>query len=211
MHAPRKSANTSTPMPAASSWATHGKPALLTPMTRKPTPTACIMLATGLVLLVSGCSTPAPKPTAPTYAGKAHYKRITGPAGTHHYKLTPGQSWTRPTLQRNPDPVYPAALVHLALAPVHIVARLSVDKIGRVTAVYISKDDSQPSYRQAFEQAVRGAAMRWQFSPMKFTTTITRGDAPPRIIVVPKPFSMWFKFRFEVVDGKPVTSSRQRR
>jgi len=170
-----------------------------------------VALSCTLAIVVSGCTTAVQKPAGHHYAGRAHYERMAEPEGSQHYKLTPGQSWVRPALQRNPEPVYPPALVTRDLPPVVVVARLSVNRIGRVTAVYVSQNDNRPRYRQAFEQAVRDATTRWRFSPMKFTTRIPRNDAPPQIIMAPKPYSMWFKFRFDVVDGKPVTSSRQRR
>ncbi len=170
-----------------------------------------VVLSCTLAIVMSGCTTAMQKPVDHRYAGRAHHERMADPEGMQHYKLTPGQSWTRPALRHNPEPVYPPALVTRDLPPVVVVARLSVNKIGRVTAVYISHNDSRSPHRQAFEQAVRDAATQWRFSPMKFTTRIPRSDAPARIIVAPKPFSMWFKFRFDVVDGKPVTSSRKHR
>lgn len=179
-------------------------------MTRHPTSIVRTPLAIGLALLVSSCSTPPPKPAAPSYEGKAHYQRIPAPAGTHPYTLSPGESYIKPTLRQNPDPVYPVPLIDLALPTVDIVARLSVDRLGRVTAVYISKDNSQALYRQAFEKAVHDAARHWVFTPLRFTTTVTRAHHPPVVKMTSKPFSMWFRFHFEVVNGKPVTSSQGR-
>lgn len=164
-----------------------------------------------VVLLLAGCHAVPPRASAPNREGTADYRRIPEPAGTRHYTLTPGQAWSRPVLVRNPAPLYPAALVELDLPPVDIVARLSVDEQGRVTAAYIPSDDPPSARHHVFAQAVRAAVAEWRFTPMTFTREVRRAHAPATFVRIPKPFSLWFRFRFAVIDGKPTTSSHARR
>ncbi|MCB1567323.1 MAG: hypothetical protein KDI69_00700 [Xanthomonadales bacterium] len=168
---------------------------------------ARVLVLSGLGLMLAACATPpahVDQAPVPDYNGQARYELIPEPAGSARYQLEPGQSVELPELQRNQDAIYPTKLVALNLDAVTLMARLSVDTEGRVSATWISEYDGDENHRPAFEQAVREAAAEWQFRPMVIyddTQANDQGEA--------KPFSVWFKFQFDVVDGKPQTSSGQ--
>ncbi len=158
-------------------------------------------------LMLAACAAPATRVEtvpAPDYNGQAHHQQIPDPADSARYRLEPGQSVELPALQRNPDPIYPPELVALNLGKVTLVARLSVDAEGKVSATWVSEYHGDEAHRPRFELAVREAASTWQFRPMVIfddTQADERGQA--------KPFSTWFKFQFDVIDGQANASSGQ--
>lgn len=154
------------------------------------------MLISALALLLPACATAPPATDTRDYQGRSHYQPLEAPAGSDRYTLTPGESHTAPILERNPAPVYPPGLVDLALPATTVTARLSVGDDGHVHAVYIRDNDADVAHRQAFDRAVRESTSRWLF------TALTIGGKA-------QPFSLWFVFRFEVVDGTPKTSTSQ--
>ncbi len=176
-------------------------------MTRRTHGPITLVSVAGLAVLAVGCTTVAPKPAPPDYQGKAEYARLAAPPGSHPYTLVAGESASGTTLARNPDPIYPATLVPLALPSVTVTARLSVNDEGGVTAVWISQYQGAKGYRQAFANAARHAAMRWVFVPLTFTRTTILPGGKHVTRTTAKPFSLWFQFYFNVVNGKPMTSS----
>lgn len=176
-----------------------------------PRPSARLASTAAITLTLLGCHHASPRPTTPVREGTSDYRRIDEPAGTRHYTLSPSQSWTPPIVVHNPAPVYPPDLVARELPPVDVVARLSVDKNGHVEAVYVQPDPDHPATPPAFAAAVRRAAAAWRFTPMTFENKTNHGDRPPTVIRTRKPFSLWFRFHFEIVDGRPSTSSQRHR
>ncbi|HEX7339639.1 MAG TPA: hypothetical protein VF271_06855 [Rhodanobacteraceae bacterium] len=166
-----------------------------------------LALVASLGALLAACATAPKVPPKPDWQGRTHYQRIQVPAWQKPYQLTSGTQATGTMLKRNPAPVYPPALVAKGLPPVTVTARLSVDKTGHVDAVWISKYQGDAAARAAFEAAVHQAAMHWIFVPLTFMREVTRPDHTVAVATTAKPFSLYFRFYFKVVNGKPVTGS----
>lgn len=166
-----------------------------------------VRLALGCALaLLAGCATTSAPPVEPDRAGLAGYERIPEPAGGARWELQVGERSRGAEPRRNPDPTYPAKLVALDLPPVSLDARLSVDIEGRVEAVWIRPAGEAPAWQPAFEAAVREAAGNWRFTPLEIHGEDAAAGTP-QPDGQRRPFSVWYRFHFEVVDGEPVTGS----
>ncbi|HEX5952591.1 MAG TPA: hypothetical protein VFY94_05370 [Rhodanobacteraceae bacterium] len=165
-------------------------------------PLAIATLAVALISL-SACSTrtvlkPNPQP-------KTSYEMLI-PKAALRYTLAPGETAVQPNPDKQVAPVYPPSLVRPNAAPVTVVARLVMDKQGRVEGVYpVSNTDGGPD-RALFEAAVEHAAMQWTFTPLWMQTP--KGDGTYDLTA--KPFSLWYVFHFTVVNGKPIVETMQR-
>jgi hypothetical protein len=154
-------------------------------------------------LSISACSTrtvlkPNPQP-------KTSYEMVV-PKGVLRYSLAPGETAVRPEPARQVAPVYPPSLVRSGAKPVTVIAQLTVDKDGSVYDVYPVSDTGKGPSASLFEAAVRQAAMRWTFTPLWMETT--KGDGTHDLTA--KPFSLWYVFRFKVVNGKPIVETVKR-
>jgi hypothetical protein len=158
-----------------------------------------IMISAGTV--VSGCSQQV-KPENPE--GSSTYKAI-APNGAAQYELQDGQSFSRPNLQKRVDPVYPGELVNANLKPLDIVAQVIVSELGRVSEVRFANYLGDNTNRGKFEQSIREAVSKWEYSPLTFTTTQIDSNGQKVSVTQTKPFSLWYMFHFEIKNGRPVS------
>ena len=156
-----------------------------------------------MLVSISACSTrtvlkPNPQP-------KTSYEMVV-PNGVLRYTLASGETAVRPEPARQVAPVYPPSLVRPGARPVTVVAQLTVDKDGSVYGVYPVSGTSKGPQAGLFEAAVRHAAMRWTFTPLRMKTP--KGDGT--FDLTAKPFSLWYVFRFSLVNGKPIVETVKR-
>ena len=161
------------------------------------------------MVLVAGCGTVPKKPVA-LETGKVGYKMIV-PDGAARYTLKPGESSTQPVLAKHANPIYPPALICKSLPPVDVAAQLTVGVDGHVQRVVVSKYLGDTAHRELFNSAVRDAAMQWVFTPLQLTQWVRHRGKRSQLETVHKPFSLWYMFHFEIVNGWPMTSSKSRR
>jgi hypothetical protein len=89
-----------------------------------------------------------------------------------------------------------------------VEALLIVDKTGKVNEVRVADEAKADPSRHEFIDAVRTAALKWNFSPLK----IDRWSAAPdgkglQDIGGIQPFSRTYAFRFECRAGKAAVTS----
>lgn len=161
-----------------------------------------------LFAALTACSMkPALKPTPkPTANPETSYKRITLP-GAPHYTLQHGQSamLPKPEAGHFAPPVYPVSLAHPGMPLVVVKAQLVFGKDGKVHDVVILSDSYKKAGHKLFEDAVRTAAIHWAFTPLVISEYVDDANTVT-FKRTPKPFSLWFAFRFAMVNGKPNTS-----
>ncbi len=87
-----------------------------------------------------------------------------------------------------------------------VVAQLVMDKDGNVQAVYPVSDTDKTTDHALFEAAVADAAMQWTFTPLWMEKP--NGDGTYELTA--EPFSLWYVFRFKIVDGKPIVETVKR-
>ena len=162
-----------------------------------------------LLMQLSACGTrTVPKPVA---SPETSWKLVT-PPDAPHYALQPDQSAKLPVpvIGHFAPPAYPASLAKPGAAPVVVRAQLTFDTAGQVDGVYPLPDSyTGPSYR-LFEHAVRVAVAQWQFTPLVFEQYSDPAMDAGTLQRKAEPFSLWFEFRFEMVNGKPVVESKRR-
>lgn len=164
-------------------------------------------------LLLAACVAPklTVKPEA-TANPETSWKLIT-PNDAPRYNLKPGQSASlpEPLIGRFAPPAYPPSLAHPGMPVVLIKAQLVFAASGRVQGVFILTDSFTGSDKTLFEDAVRKAALQWVFTPLIFEQSIGgSGSTPVTFKREAKPFSLWFEFRFAMVNGKPTVSTSKR-
>lgn len=157
-----------------------------------------------LLIAISACSSRTVlKATANP---ETSFREVAVPDDVPRYALAPGETALKSYVQRQVAPVYPPTLVHPDAAPVVVVARLVMDAEGRVESVHpVSNTDTGPD-RTLFEAAVEQAAMKWAFTPM----WIDKRQPDGMTLRTSKPFSLWFEFRFAMVDGEPTVVTERR-
>lgn len=164
------------------------------------------------VLVLAACTAPkvAVKPE-PTANPETSWKLIT-PKDAPHYNLKPGQSATRPQplIGRFMPPKYPPSLAHPCMPVVLVKAQLVFAGSGHVQGVFILSDSYTGSGHALFEDAVHKAAVQWVFTPLIFEQSVGGEAMPITFKRETKPFSLWFEFRFAMVDGKPTVSTSKR-
>lgn len=147
----------------------------------------------------------------PTANPRTSYKLIT-PPDAPHYKLQPGESASLPGPEKGlfAPPIYPPSLARPGMPPVRVRAQLVFDTQGHVSEVVILPDSYAGPGHVLFEDAVRSAARDWAFTPLVFEERTGGGDTPVTLKREARPFSLWFEFRFDMVDGKPVVETVKR-
>lgn len=161
------------------------------------------------VFVLPACSTRTVlKPTA---RPETSYKLITPPDASH-YNLQPGQSaqLPKPVIGHFAAPVYPASLAKPGAAPVVVKAQLTFDTDGRVDGVYPLPDSYAGPGHLLFEDAVRAAVADWRFTPLVFEQYSDSAMDAGTLQREAKPFSLWFAFRFKIVDGRPIVETMKR-
>lgn len=172
---------------------------------------AMFVLCGASVLAACGARVVVKQLPRPTATPETSYKLVT-PSGAPRYALKPGQSASLPTplIGYFAPPVYPPSLARRRMPPVVITAHLVFGTDGRVQAVAIVADSYAAQGYKLFEDAVRKATHDWVFTPLVFTEPMGGGGTPVTLKRESKPFSLWFEFRFAMVDGKPAVETVKR-
>lgn len=112
------------------------------------------------------------------------------------YTITPGVDFEGPIAKTtNAMPVYPPQLLAKRLPPVEVIARVIVDREGRVErAVVLEDDGSDPLFAEATLWAIEA----WLFSPLR------RMEAG---VSQPLPFTQDYRLVFRQVNGRAVVES----
>lgn len=162
-----------------------------------------------LLMQLSACGTrTVPKPVA---SPETSWKLVT-PPDAPHYALQLGQSAKLPVpvIGHFAPAAYPASLAHPGMPPVTVKAQLVFGTHGNVCEVVIASDSYAGTGHVLFEDAVRAAAKNWIFTPLVFETYSDPADDAGTLQREAKPFSLWFEFQFEMVNGKPVVETVKR-
>jgi len=134
-------------------------------------------------------------------------------AGTKHYELRAEQSYTIPAAVENQPPDYPADMIALHLSHVDVRVKVIVDEKGAVNEARFPADAAD--HPAAFDDAVRGAVMKWHYTPFVIRTWEDVKDAEGNVTdsriasQQAQPFSLDYDFSFDLRDGKPVVASNQ--
>ncbi|HVJ62163.1 MAG TPA: hypothetical protein VM555_05560 [Tahibacter sp.] len=130
-------------------------------------------------------------------------------SGADRYAVQPGERYEQPLAHiDNSPPVYPAALLPLALPPRFVTARLAVDANGRVTEASPVDLAATPG-NEAMFASVRDAVLQWRFFPLvkivagPGKTTLRTFDVETTYDgkATPLPFSEVYKFTFTQAAG----------
>ncbi len=137
-----------------------------------------------------------------------------GAAGVQSYTLAPTQRFRMPRAARSDAPVLPADSPRQSLAPTTVCAHLILSAEGAVQRVDPMSDRDECAAgllpdNADLMQAVRAAALRWQFVPAAMCT-YPSGAAQPAAPddctgatqIEPVPVTLSFAFTFEVRQGK---------
>jgi hypothetical protein len=158
-------------------------------------------------LLVAGCTTQQTKPPAPSATGNSSWREDT-PSDGSRYTMEPGDTLSGGALAKQATPIYPADQLSACPPTEEVEALLIVDKTGKVNEVRVADEAKAVPSRHEFIDAVRAAALKWNFSPLK----IDRWSAAPdgkglRDIGEVLSFSRNYAFRFECHAGKAAVTS----
>jgi hypothetical protein len=128
-----------------------------------------------------------------------------------HYQLALGEISTGAVPHEHPAPVYPPDLLAARLPALELEALLIVDTEGKVSEVRIADDALAGPQRQLFARAVRAAALRWTFEPLRISrwAADAKGNSH-EVDGEAHPFSVVYVFRFAWKDGRPVTDASPR-
>lgn len=161
-------------------------------------------LLAAAIILISACSTRSVSKLE-RYP-QTSFQELPPPPGASRYTLKPGEAAIRPVLAKQVAPVYPPSLVHRGATPVTVVAKLVMDEQGNVKAVYPVSDTVNGSSGALFETAVEQAAMQWTFTPL----WIQKARKDGTYLRTQEPFSLRYRFEFQVIDGKPTVEMGKR-
>ncbi|WP_153022916.1 hypothetical protein [Rhodanobacter thiooxydans] len=159
-----------------------------------------------LSLLLAGCVAPRQQPPPPAI-GDASWRMVV-PPGTVRYPLALGEVSSGATPFRRVAPAYPPDRLASCPPPQEVPALLIVDGQGKVGEVRVTGEPQADAGRQAFIDAVRAAALQWQFSPLTINRWAADADGNSHVVdSETKPFSLAYVFRFECHAGKPTVSA----
>lgn len=161
----------------------------------------------GLLALLAGCaSTPATIPPPPA-TGDASWRAVEA-ADTVHYELAMGEVSSGATPATRVAPVYPASLLGACPPPQEVTARLIVDGEGKVDEVRVADEFRANADRRLFIEAVRTAALQWDFLPLTISRWAADADGESHVVdQAVKPFSLDYVFRFECHAGEAAVST----
>jgi TonB family protein len=134
-------------------------------------------------------------------------------SNTKHYELREEQSYTIPAAVENLPPDYPADMVALHLQHVDVRVKVIVNEKGTVTDARFSNEPAE--HPAAFDDAVRGAVLKWHYTPFVIRTWEDIKDAEGNVTdsrmasQAAQPFSLDYDFSFDLRDGKPVVASNR--
>ena len=122
--------------------------------------------------------------------------------------MEPGDSLSGGTVVEQAIPVYPADQLSACPPAQEVEALLIVDKTGRVNEVRVAGKVKAIPSRHEFINAVRTAALQWNFSPLKIDHWSAAPDGNGLLdIGEVKSFSRNYSFRFECRAGKAAVTS----
>ena len=134
-------------------------------------------------------------------------------ADTKHYEMSAEQSYTVPAAVDHLPPEYPTDMIPLHLQHVDVRVKVIVDENGAVSEARFPPDAA--GHPAAFDDAVRGAVLRWHYTPFVIRTWEDVEDAEGNVVdsriasEQAQPFSLDYDFSFDLRDGKPVVASNQ--
>ncbi|WP_082547637.1 hypothetical protein [Rhodanobacter sp. Soil772] len=165
----------------------------------------------GLLLTLVGCATTPPLPPPPSATGEASWRAVV-PPGTTRYQLALGEVSSGGTPFQRVTPAYPPSLLARCPPPQEVPALLIVDGQGKVGEVRVTGEAQADAGRHAFIDAVRVAALQWQFSPLTIDHWAADADGNSHVVdSETKPFSLSYVFRFECHGGKSSVSTEASR
>ncbi|MEO5831046.1 MAG: hypothetical protein ABIQ36_10825 [Rhodanobacter sp.] len=161
----------------------------------------------GLALLqvLGGCAiTPSEPPPA---TGDASW-RMEVPPATVRYQLALGEVSSGATPFQRVSPVYPPGPLASCPPPQEVPALLVIDDKGAVGEVRVAGEVQADPVRRAFINAVRAAALQWQFNPLQINRWAADADGNSHVVdSQTRPFSLTYIFRFECHAGKSTVSA----
>lgn len=173
-------------------------------MQRNESATRWIAIATWL--LIAGCATQPQIASPPPPTGDTSW-HIKEPEGTKHYQLAMGSVSSGATAADRVTPVYPPGELVSCPPPFEVEALLIVDKAGKVSEVRVANEAQADTHRREFINAVRTAALQWDFLPLKVDRWAADADGNSHVVDSETlPFSQTYVFRFECHAGKAVVS-----
>ena len=139
--------------------------------------------------------------------------RTVDDASTKHYELRAEQSYTIPAAVDHLPPDYPADMIALHLPHVDVRVKVIVDEKGAVAEARFPTETAE--HPAGFDDAVRGAVLKWHYTPFVIRTWEDVTDAEGNVTdsriasAQAQPFSLDYDFSFDLRDGKPVVASNQ--
>ncbi|WP_231381700.1 hypothetical protein [Rhodanobacter sp. OR87] len=159
-----------------------------------------------LSLLLAGCAT-SPHQSLPPASGDASW-RVVVPPDTVRYQLALGEVSSGATPFKRVTPVYPPSVLAHCPPPQEVPALLVVDEQGKVDEVRVTGEAQADASRHVFVDAVRVAALQWQFNPLTINRWAADVDGNSHVVdSEAKPFSLAYVFRFACHAGKSTVSS----
>lgn len=167
-------------------------------------------VAVATIIALTGCAAPAPKPPAHNLAGNSRVESLSA-TDDRRYHLEPGDAVEQPVPIDNAPPAYPPALVALNLAPLVFDVRVVVDAGGaaRDCQPLAPRDPNALPHGAEFLAAICAATAQWRFTPLRVAKAEDvdengdgETDAVRRGVPQALPFSLDYRFRFSVTDGK---------
>jgi len=127
-------------------------------------------------------------------------------ANTQHYAVSSQQIASGSIAIQRVPPDYPA--VELAACPPaeDVQAQLIVDTAGHVSEVRVDDEAQATVPRHHYIDAVRAAALQWQFEPLEIGTWLNDPSGSPHLVSQAKPFSLVYVFHFECHNGRASAS-----
>ncbi|MGP1665605.1 MAG: hypothetical protein ACTS5I_06790 [Rhodanobacter sp.] len=161
----------------------------------------------GLVLLLTGCASSPPMPSAPPAQGDASWHMVV-PPDTTRYPLAAGEISAGGTPIQRVAPVYPAAQLASCPPPQEVQALLIVGDDGNVAEVRVADEALATAARRSFIAATRAAALQWEFSPLQINHWASNAAGESHLVdSTTRPFSLAYVFSFSCRGGTAAVST----
>jgi hypothetical protein len=166
-----------------------------------------VRYGSGAVLLMQlGCAAPQ-RDASPPPEGNASW-RMAAPKDMVRYQLAMGEVSSGGTPLHRVTPVYPVDQLARCPPPQEVPALLIVDTAGKVVDVRMEGETAADAHRHAFADAVRAAALQWQFNPLQITRWAADADGNSHVVgSQAEPFSLAYVFRFVCTAGRAEISA----
>lgn len=160
-----------------------------------------------LAVLGVGCAHQLQKVPPPPPSGDATWHRLEATDMTH-YRLAIGEVSSGGTPFQRVTPAYPPGPLAACPAPVEVHALLVVDAAGKVTEVRPADPAAVVPGSVPFLDAVRSAAMQWQFNPLQINHWSADANGDSHVVDSKTlPFSQVYAFVFTCHAGKAQVSA----